>query len=171
MLQKRAESARNFFEHHDERPTNSFLYSLVMDTYSMNGAASGYTEMPLNYKVFLAQFNAIKQIAKEGPCVMIGRCADYALADFDNCISIFVHADMDKRIKRIASKYALTEAKARDQILKTDKKRASYYNYYSDKKWGDGSSYNMCIDSGVCGIDGTVQLIKDFVALKEKIKG
>lgn len=102
---------------------------------------------------------------------MIGRCADYALADFDNCISIFVHANMDKRIKRIASKYALTEAKARDQILKTDKKRASYYNYYSDKKWGDGSSYNMCIDSGVCGIDGTVQLIKDFVALKEKIKG
>ena len=162
---------QELFEHHDERPTNSFLYSLVMDTYSMNGAASGYTEMPLNYKVFLAQFNAIKQIAKEGPCVMIGRCADYALADFDNCISIFVHADMDKRIKRIASKYALTEAKARDQILKTDKKRASYYNYYSDKKWGDGSSYNMCIDSGVCGIDGTVQLIKDFVALKEKIKG
>ena len=139
---------QELFEHHDERPTNSFLYSLVMDTYSMNGAASGYTEMPLNYKVFLAQFNAIKQIAKEGPCVMIGRCADYALADFDNCISIFVHADMDKR-----------------------KKRASYYNYYSDKKWGDGSSYNMCIDSGVCGIDGTVQLIKDFVALKEKIKG
>lgn len=162
---------QELFEHHDERPTNSFLYSIVMDTYSMNGAASGYTEMPLNYKVFLAQFNAIKQIAKEGPCVMIGRCADYALADFDNCISIFVHADMDKRIKRIASKYALTEAKARDQILKTDKKRASYYNYYSDKKWGDGSSYNMCIDSGVCGIDGTVQLIKDFVALKEKIKG
>ena len=92
---------QELFEHHDERPTNSFLYSLVMDTYSMNGAASGYTEMPLNYKVFLAQFNAIKQIAKEGPCVMIGRCADYALADFDNCISIFVHADMDKRIKRI----------------------------------------------------------------------
>ena len=117
---------QELFEHHDERPTNSFLYSLVMDTYSMNGAASGYTEMPLNYKVFLAQFNAIKQIAKEGPCVMIGRCADYALSDFDN---------------------------------------------YSDKKWGDGSSYNMCIDSGVCGIDGTVQLIKDFVALKEKIKG
>ena len=181
---------QELFEHHDERPTNSFLYSLVMDTYSMNGAASGYTEMPLNYKVFLAQFNAIKQIAKEGPCVMIGRCADYALADFDNCISIFVHADMDKRIKRIASKYALTEAKARDQILKVrpdakempdrmwesqlakhDRARASYYNYYSDKKWGDGSSYNMCIDSGVCGIDGTVQLIKDFVALKEKIKG
>ena len=79
---------QELFEHHDERPTNSFLYSLVMDTYSMNGAASGYTEMPLNYKVFLAQFNAIKQIAKEGPCVMIGRCADYALADFDNCISI-----------------------------------------------------------------------------------
>ena len=162
---------KELFEHHDEKPTNSFLYSLVMDTYSFGYTSSAFSDMPINQKVFLAQFETIKKIAAEGPCIMIGRCADYALADFDNCISIFVHADMDKRIKRIASKYALTEAKARDQILKTDKKRASYYNYYSDKKWGDGSSYNMCIDSGVCGIDGTVQLIKDFVALKEKIKG
>ena len=162
---------KELFENHDEKPTNSFLYSLVMDTYSFGYTSSAFSDMPINQKVFLAQFETIKKIAAEGPCIMIGRCADYALADFDNCISIFVHADMDKRIKRIASKYALTEAKARDQILKTDKKRASYYNYYSDKKWGDGSSYNMCIDSGVCGIDGTVQLIKDFVALKEKIKG
>ena len=162
---------KELFENHDEKPTNSFLYSLVMDTYSLNGASSGYSEMPLNYKVFLAQFNAIKQIAKEGPCVMIGRCADYALADYENCISVFVHADMDVRIRRIARKYALTDAKAKERIIKTDKKRASYYNYYSDKKWGDGSSYNMCIDSGVCGIDGTVELIKNFVTLKEHLQG
>ena len=82
-----------------------------------------------------------------------------------------MNAPLKARIRRIAEKYDLTDPKAKDLIQKTDKKRASYYNYYSDKKWGDGSSYNMCIDSGVCGIDGTVQLIKDFVALKEKIKG
>ena len=133
------------------------------------GEFSQYAD--LTKRAIHVQKTIIRKLSDRESCVIIGRCADYALADFDNCISIFVHADMDKRIKRIASKYALTEAKARDQILKTDKKRASYYNYYSDKKWGDGSSYNMCIDSGVCGIDGTVQLIKDFVALKEKIKG
>ena len=160
------------FENHDERPTNSFLYSLVMDTYTGgNYSAAPFLDMPLNHKVFLAQFETIKKIAEKESCVIVGRCADYALADYENCISIFVHADMDVRIRRIARKYALTDAKAKDRIIKTDKKRASYYNYYSDKKWGDGSSYNMCIDSGICGIDGTVELIKDFIALKEKIQG
>ena len=159
---------QELFEHHDERPTNSFLYSLVMDTYSMNGAASGYTEMPLNYKVFLAQFNAIKQIAKEGPCVMIGRCADYALADFDNCFSVFFHADLQTRIRRIAKIYDLTDAKAKDRIIKTDKKRSSYYNYYTSKRWGDADSYDLCIDSGKMGIDGSVELVLNAIQLKEK---
>ena len=159
---------QELFEHHDERPTNSFLYSLVMDTYSMNGAASGYTEMPLNYKVFLAQFNAIKQIAKEGPCVMIGRCADYALADFDNCFSVFFHADLQTRIRRIAKIYYLTDAKAKDRIIKTDKKRSSYYNYYTSKRWGDADSYDLCIDSGKMGVDGSVELVLNAIQLKEK---
>ena len=159
---------QELFEHHDERPTNSFLYSLVMDTYSMNGAASGYTEMPLNYKVFLAQFNAIKQIAKEGPCVMIGRCADYALADFDNCFSVFFHADLQTRIRRIAKIYDLTDAKAKDRIIKTDKKRSSYYNYYTSKRWGDADSYDLCIDSGKMGVDGSVELVLNAIQLKEK---
>ena len=158
---------QELFEHHDERPTNSFLYSLVMDTYSMNGAASGYTEMPLNYKVFLAQFNAIKQIAKEGPCVMIGRCADYALADFDNCLSVFFHADLQTRIRRIAKIYDLTDAKAKDRIIKTDKKRSSYYNYYSSKKWGDSRSYDMCINSSVLGPEGTADMIIAFAKAVE----
>ena len=89
------------FETHDEKPTNSFLYSLVMDTYSMGYAGNTYTEMPINHKVFLAQFDAIKKIADEGPCVLVGRCADYALADWNYCFSIFVHADLDCRSNRI----------------------------------------------------------------------
>ena len=159
---------QELFEHHDEKPTNSFLYSLVMDTYSIGYSSSTFADMPLNHKIFLAQFNAIKQIADEGPCVMVGRCADYALEDYKNCISVFIHANMDIRIRRIATKYDLTDAKAKECIIKTDKKRASYYNYYSNKKWVDAASYHLCVDSSSCGIDGTVELIKDFVALKER---
>lgn len=158
---------QELFEYHDEKPTNSFLYSLVMDTYSMGYASSALADMPLNHKVFLAQFQAIKEIAKEGPCVMVGRCADYALADHKNCVSVFIHAKLEKRIRRIASKYDLTDAKAKDRILKTDKKRSSYYNYYTNKKWGDAASYDLSIDSGVCGIDGTVQMIQNFISLLE----
>ena len=103
--------------------------------------------------------------------MIVGRCADYALADFPNVVSVFICGDENDKLARMQETYKVDLSKAKDIMIKSDKKRSSYYNYYSDKKWGDGSSYNMCIDSGVCGIDGTVQLIKDFVALKEKIKG
>lgn len=156
------------FKNHDEKPTNSFLYSLVMDTYSFGYAASSLSDMPLNQKVFLAQFDAIKKIAEEGPCVMVGRCADYALAENPNCLSVFIHADLSLRIRRIASKYNLTDAKAKDKIIKTDKRRASYYNYYTSKKWGDIDSYNVSFDSGLLGVNGTVDMIKKTIAWKEK---
>lgn len=165
---KESGMCQELFENHDEKPTNSFLYSLVMDTYSFGyAAASSLSDMPLNQKVFLAQFDAIKKIAAEGPCVMIGRCADYALADNPNCLSIFIHSDLSVRIRRIAAKYDLTDAKAKEKIIKTDKRRASYYNYYTSKKWGDIDSYHLSFDSGLLGVDGTVDLIKQAVAWKE----
>ena len=151
------------FETHDEKPTNSFLYSLVMDTYSMGYAGNTYTEMPINHKVFLAQFDAIKKIADEGPCVLVGRCADYALADNPNCISVFIHGDMDVKIKRIMKKYDLTESKAKEMILKKDKQRQSYYNYYSSKRWGFSDSYDLSVNSSILGIEGTVNLLKQFI--------
>ena len=73
-----------------------------------------------------------------------------------NCLSVFIHADLPTRIRRIAKLYDLTDAKAKDKILKADKKRSSYYNYYTSKKWGDVDSYDMAIDSGKMGIDGTI---------------
>ena len=155
------------FTSQDEKPTNSFLYSLVMDTYSL-GYSNSYVDMPINHKIFLAQFDAIKKIADEGPCILVGRCADYALESYPNVVSVFIHADLDARIRRIARLYDLTDAKAKDLIIKTNKKRASYYNYYTSKKWGDLKSYDLCIDSSILGIDGTVELIKQAVALKEK---
>lgn len=159
---------QEIFENHDEKPTNSFLYSLVMDTYSLGYTTSSFSEMPLNHKIFLAQFDAIKNIAKEGPCVIVGRCADYALADFPNVVNVFLHADLQDRIVRIARRHDLTDAKAKDLIIKTDKRRASYYNYYTSKKWGEAAGYDLSLNTATLGIDGTIHMIREFVTYKEK---
>lgn len=159
---------------HDERPTNSFLYNLVMDTYSFGYNSSSFVDMPISHKVFLAQFDTIKKIANEGPCVIVGRCADYALSEFKNCLHIFIHADENSKIKYIMSKYddVKTEQKAREMMIKKDKQRQSYYNYYSSKKWGRSDSYDLSINSGILGEDGTVNLliqyIEDFEARGQK---
>lgn len=159
------------FENHDEKPTNSFLYSLVMDTYSIGSfSTSPFFDMPLNHKVFLAQFDTIKKIADTESCVIVGRCADYALADNPNCLNIFVHADLDYRIAKIAKKMDLTMNKAKDLIQKTDKQRASYYNYYTSKKWGETKSYHLTLDSEQIGIDGCVDMILAYRDLMEKNK-
>ena len=159
---------QEIFENYDEKPTNSFLYSLVMDTYSMGYSTAAFAEMPLNHKIFLAQFNAIKDIAKEGPCVIVGRCADYALADFPNVVNVYLYADLQSRIARIARRHDVTDAKAKDLIQKTDKGRASYYNYYTNKKWGEATGYDLCLNTASLGIDGTIHMIREFAAYKER---
>lgn len=152
-------------QNHDERPTGSFLYNLVMDTYSFGYNSSAFVDMPISHKVFLAQFDAIKSYAKEGPCVIVGRCADYALADFDNVLNIFIFADDSFKVRHLMDRYPeiKTIEKARDYYIKKDKQRQSYYNYYSSKKWGRAESYDLCINSAKLGIDGTVNLIKQYV--------
>lgn len=150
-------------EHHDERPTSSFLYNLVMDTYSFGYNASTFVDMPISQKVFLAQFESIKKLADEGPCIIVGRCADYALADYPNCLKIFIHADMDFRVKRIMQKYELTPEKAKDMIVKKDKARASYYNYYSTNKWGYCDTYDLSVSSSILGVDHTVEMLTEYI--------
>ena len=150
-------------QNHDERPTNSFLYNLVIDTYSFGYNSSSFVDMPISQKVFLAQFDTIKKVAEEGPCVIVGRCADYALDGRDNVINLFIYADDDFKIKRVMDIYDLDENKARDMINKKDKQRQSYYNYYTNRKWGKADTYDLCINSSVLGIDGSVKLIKQFV--------
>ncbi len=156
-------------ETHDERPTNSFLYNLVMDTYSFGYNSSSFVDMPISHKVFLAQFDTIKRIASEGACVLVGRCADYALAEYQNCVHIFIHGDEEHKVKRIMKKYDLTEQKAKDMINKKDKQRQSYYNYYSSKKWGRSDTYDLSVNSGKLGIDGTVNLLTQYVQNFESV--
>ena len=164
---KKSGLCKEIFETHDEKPTSSFLYSLVMDTYSLGYASSAYMDMPLNHKVFLAQFDTIKHIAEEESCVIIGRCADYALAEFPNVVSVFITADEDVKIQTLMDRHDMTEAQAKSFMVKTDKKRASYYNYYSSKRWGDSKSYDLCINSSKVGMDGAIRIIKAFAEEKQ----
>lgn len=158
---------QEIFENHDEKPTSSFLYSLVMDTYSGGSYSSApFLDMPLNHKVFLAQFDTIKKIADRESCVIVGRCADYALADYEDCMNIFIYADLTDRIRRVSKRRDLTENKARDLIQKMDKQRASYYNYYTCKKWGDARSYDLSINTSKLSPQDCVDLI---LACREKL--
>ena len=155
--------SEELIKNHDERPTNSFLYNLVMDTYSMGYYSGTYVDMPIGQKIFLAQFETIKTVAKEGACVIVGRCADYALQDLPNCVNIFIHADIHKRAANVMDKFNLTEDKAYELIQKKDKQRQSYYNYYSNKKWGNSASYHISVDSGILGIEGTAEFLETFI--------
>lgn len=153
------------FDSFDEKPTNSFLYSLVMDPYSLGFNSNG--ELPINHKVFLAAFDTIKKLANDnGSCVFVGRCADYALKDTPNVLNVFIYSDIENRVKRISEKYNLTEAKAKDLIKKEDKSRASYYNYYTSKRWGEMKGYDLCINTSAFGKERTVQMICDAAKIQ-----
>ena len=168
LLQEAAKKSglcEKIFENFDERP-KSLLYSIAMDSYmfSLPGAGAGDS---LEQQVYLATFNTIRHIAEEGPCVIIGRCADYALADNPNHLSLFIHAPIEVRVERVARRQKVSPEEARKLIIKTDKRRASYYEYYTSKKWGAVDSYDFCLNSNYLGLGRTVELIQTMVAHKE----
>lgn len=148
------------FEKVDEVATNSLLYSLVLGTYGANAAGA----MPDNDKLFGLQAEIIIDTAKEKNCVVIGRCADYVLREEPNLIKIFLRADMDFRVERFRSLYTAPEGKKPEDIInKTDKKRASYYKFYTGNLWKDMNNYDLVINTGKVGIDNAVATIIDYV--------
>ena len=159
---------QEIFENHDEKPTRSLLFSLVTGVQMHGDPGSMYMDMPLNHRIFLAQFDAIRRIASEGPCVIVGRCADYVLRDKPNAVSVFVKADIRQRVERAVSLYGVDPARAEETVRKADKQRASYYNYYATATWGDVNNYDLCVDPGKLGIDGTVELIEQYLRLREQ---
>ena len=150
------------FSNADEKATSSIFYSLVMGNYPMASGALGVTEMPLNDQLFLIQSKTIKRLADEGPCVIVGRCADYILRDKENVVNVFVHAKLESRIERAIKVYEIAEKKAEDTCLKADKQRANFYNYYSDRKWGMCRTYDLSLDSSKLGIEGCAEQIISF---------
>jgi cytidylate kinase len=156
------------FEKIDEKATNSLLYSLSMGLYNFGNGFSAVGDLPVNDKLYIIQHKMIKRLAEEGPCVILGRCADYVLKDFDHVINIYINADMEYR-KQHAVKYHHIDAKRAEQIVsRTDKTRANYYSFYSGQKWGQAQNYDLCINSGKMTKDDAVALIKSYVELRDK---
>ncbi|WP_312635892.1 cytidylate kinase-like family protein [Oscillibacter sp.] len=169
LLRKAAEESglnEKLFDSFDERP-KSLLYSIAMDSYMFALPGAGVSDS-LEQQVYQATFGAIRRAADDGPCVIIGRCADYALENRDNVLNLFIHAPLDRRIAVEARRQKLEIEQARQQILRTDKRRASYYEYYSAKKWGAVDSYDFCLDSSIFGYEGTVELIETLIRMKER---
>lgn len=152
-------------ENFDERP-KSLLYSIAMDSYMFALPGSGMGDS-LEQQVYLATYETIRHLADEGACVIIGRCADCALASRDHVLRLFIHAPLEWRIDTIAKRLQIDKEKARSEVQRTDKRRAAYYEYYTAQKWGAVSSYDFCIDSSVFGQEATVDVIKKLVELKE----
>ena len=149
------------FVKHDESCSNSFLYSLVMGTYPMTPDGRINPEMPLNHRIFLAQFETIKKLAT-GPCVIVGRCADYILRDRADCLKVFIHRDFQSRAERIVQVYGETEVPTEKRLKEKDKRRAAYYQFYTDQKWADLANYHIVLDSGVIGIEKCIDIIADL---------
>ena len=154
-------------ENYDEKQEKRGILSMLGGLQG-RGDLGMMLDMPLNHRIFLAQFDTIRRIADEGPCIIVGRCADYVLRDHKNLISVFIKASAEDRIKRIVELYGVEPAKAEENIKKADKQRAAYYNYYATGTWGSVDNYHLCVDTGALGIDGAVELICKSVEIREK---
>ena len=168
LLQEAAKESglcENILKNFDEKP-RSLLYSIAMDPYAFS-FAGGLEGESLEQRVYLATFDTIRRIADQGSCVIIGRCADYALKDYPNHLSLFIHAPLEVRVQRICKRLNVDADKAKAIIAKTDKRRAAYYEYYSSKKWGAVGSYHFCLDSSYLGLSGTVEMVRAIVDHKE----
>lgn len=136
----------------DQKPS-SLLYSLYMGTYVPNVYDEAY----------VAQANLIRELAEKDSCVIVGRCADYILRDFDNCYHFFIHAPIEDRAKRITEEYGEQVKDPIAAVKKWDKKRANYYNFISQSTWGKAQNYNMTIDSSAVGIDSCANIIIEYL--------
>lgn len=163
LAAKESGLSEKLFEGIDEKPTDSFLYSLVMGLQSGASTYCRYGDVAGADNLFRIQAQVIREIADRGPCVIVGRCADYILRDYENLVSVFVHADIEKRIARVMEAYDLKESSAEDYINKTDKRRNSFYNFYTNRIWGSVDNYDLSIDTTRIGVDGAAELVTEYM--------
>ena len=154
--------SERFLEQRDE--SKSFLRSVLHMTGGLS-AAMGMASRPgfTDDSFFQLQSDAIRHAAGEGPCVFVGRCADYVLRDMPQCTNIFITAPLAFREERVARRHECTPEEARRIIEKGESRRAAYYNYYTGRQWGQAGGYHLCIDSSLLGIEGTAEFIARFI--------
>ena len=147
----------------DESAANSLLYTLAMGSNILGAGLHFNYKMPLNDKLFILQSEIIKEYAEASSCVIIGRCADYVLSDRDDLFKIFIYGDIMNRAARIRERYPdIKSSQVMDVIVKTDKRRASYYNFYTGNKWGAHDNYDLAINSSTFGVEKTAEMIANL---------
>lgn len=149
----------SFMENFEQTPTASLLYSLVMN--AQNGGF--YMGKPIELVAYEAQINAVRAAAAKGPCIIVGRCADYILKDDYDVVSIFITASPEYRARRTAEFDGTDIKEARQKTIRMDKARASYHNYHAETKWGASDSYELCINSERLSSDDAAELIVKYI--------
>ena len=160
--------SRRFFEKADERASRRGLSSGL---FGLRLSFSAEILMPThnvlsNDALFKVQSDVIRRLSDEGSCVFVGRCADYILREHPHCVSLFITANHEDRVSRLMRINQVTSVEAEAMMEKIDRRRMGYYNYYSNKRWGDASTYDLCVNSSVLGMDRTIDFIEQFVRQK-----
>ena len=137
---------------YEEKPVNSLLYAIAMNTYSDH--------------IGKMQFDLIRSITKDESCIIIGRCGNYIFKDRADAVSVFIHADIEKRVGRVRDVYGIDQKDLQKLIERTDKSRASFHKFYTEQNWGDSRNYDLAFNSGVIGIDASVEQIVEFIKRK-----
>ena len=165
MAAEKSGMSAGFIEKSDESIPNTFLHNLKYSAYS-NYDSISYYDTPVTDKVFLAQSSVIKELAAQGSCVIVGRCASYILRSEPNLVAVFVRGKLEDRIRHAVEHYDLSPQNAAEKIRRIDKSRVNYYKYYTSRQWGNIEHYDLVINTSFTGIDGAVAVIKAMLKIE-----
>ena len=169
LLKKASEESginEGLFAGADETLKNSPLLRITRKVYQGQLIPPDSNDFTSAENLFNYQAKVIKQLAEEESCVIIGRCADYVLRDYDNVLSVFVHAPEDYCIEQAKKKLAMSEKEVKKFIQKTDKQKEEYYKHFTGREWSDARNYDLCLDSGKLGVEGCVEAIKAYINIR-----
>ena len=152
----------------DEKMGNSLLYALSTGLYTYGNSYSAMGDLPMNDQLYITQHRIIKEKAETETFVVVGRCADYILKEYDNVVKVFIYANLDARAKRAVERQDIEPSRARQAVSKVDKNRANYYSFYSGQKWGAAENYDLCINSTKLTIEQAADLIVDYVKILDQ---
>ncbi len=167
MVAKESGFAQSFVAEKGERMTGSLLFNIASSLSFANNVFSTNNGVTLQDEIYFTQNRIIKELADKGPCVIVGRCADYILREREDCLNVFIHADEESKIERAEKYFNITREEAPAVLKKKDKARANHYKYYTDQEWGMASNYDLCLNSGLIGIEGCVKAIQQVLELTE----
>jgi len=164
IIQKTSEKSGlspDFIARAEERARSRFHLSIAPIGIGVPNMAQH--SVPVSHQAFFAQAEVIRELADEGPCVIVGRCSDYVLGERPECLKVFIHADLPSRVARCVEEYHIPSDDMERRVIQMDRGRSNYYNYYTGHSWGDMRRYDLTINSSTVGVDGAVDLIVAMV--------